>query len=210
MSGVLIKICGVTRVEDAVHAADLGVDCLGLNFYPASPRYVSVKQAAEIADAVRGRAALFGVFVNAAHDYVERVVEAVGLDRVQFHGDESPADLARWGERAVKAIRAAGGPSPRLWAEYPEVWGFLVEARHETLYGGSGRTWDYAALRAAPPPRPWLLAGGLRPDTVREALASSGAPGVDVCSGVEASPGIKDRSRVEALVAAIRAASPAE
>lgn len=204
MSGVLIKVCGVTRVEDAVHAADLGVDCLGLNFYPASPRHVPMERAAEIADAVRGRVGLFGVFVNTPRDDVERIVEAVGLDRVQFHGDESPADLALWGGRAVKALRIASRPSRRVWDDYPDAWGFLIEARHEELYGGSGAAWDYAALRGLRLSRPWLLAGGLEPGNVRRALAATGAPGVDVCSGVESVPGVKDARRVEALVGAVR------
>lgn len=191
-------------MEDAVDAAELGVDCLGLNFYPDSPRYVSVEKAVAIADAVRGRVELFGVFVNASRDDIERAVEAVGLDRVQFHGDESPADLAPWGERAVKVVRIAGQPSPRLWEAYPEVWGFLVEARHDSLYGGTGTVWDYTALRDLRLPRRWLLAGGLDADNVRRALDATGAPGVDVCSGVESVPGIKDPRRVEALVRAVR------
>lgn len=194
----------MTRVKDAVDAAELGVDCLGLNFYPGSPRCVSVEKATKIADAVRGRVELFGVFVNASHDDIERAVEAVGLDRVQFHGDESPADLAPWGERAVKVVRVAGRPSPRVWEAYPEVWGFLVEARHDRLFGGTGKVWDYTVLRDLRPSRPWLLAGGLEPGNVRRALDATGAPGVDVCSGVESAPGIKDPRRVEALVRGAR------
>lgn len=204
MSEVLIKVCGVTRVEDAVHAADLGVDCLGLNFYPASPRRVSLRRATEIADAVRGRVELFGVFVNASRDDIERAVETVGLDRVQFHGDESPADLAPWGERAVKVVRIVGRRSSGVWDAYPEVWGFLVEARHDSLYGGTGAAWDYSALRDLRLSRPWLLAGGLEPGNVRRALDATGAPGVDVCSGVESAPGVKDPRRVEALVRGAR------
>lgn len=194
----------MTRVKDAVDAAELGVDCLGLNFYPGSPRCVSVEKATKIADAVRGRVALFGVFVNASRGDIERAVEAVGLDRVQFHGDESPADLAPWGERAVKVVRVAGRPSPRVWDAYPEVWGFLVEARHDRLFGGTGKVWDYTVLRDLRPSRPWLLAGGLEPGNVRRALDATGAPGVDVCSGVESAPGIKDPRRVEALVRGAR------
>lgn len=201
---VLIKICGVTRVEDAVRAAELGVDCLGLNFYPPSPRYVSVERAAEIADAVRGRIALFGVFVNAPRGDIERVVETVGLDRVQFHGDESPEDLAPWGYRAVKVIRVVGRPSPWVWDAYPDVWGFLVEARNDSLYGGTGTAWDYEVLRDLGRLRPWLLAGGVGPGNVRHALDVTGAPGVDVCSGVESAPGIKDAGKMEALVLAVR------
>lgn len=201
---VLIKVCGVTRVEDAVHAAELGVDCLGLNFYPDSPRYVSVERAAEIADAVRGRMALFGVFVNAPRGDIERVVETVGLDRVQFHGDESPEDVAPWGYRAVKVIRVVGRPSPWVWDAYPEVWGFLIEARHDSLYGGTGTAWDYDVLRDLGRLRPWLLAGGVGPGNVRRALDVTGAPGVDICSGVESAPGTKDAGKMEALVRAVR------
>lgn len=204
MSDILIKICGITSVEDAVFAADLGVDCLGLNFYPPSSRHVTVERASEIADAVRGRVALFGVFVNASRADIERTAEAAGLDRIQFHGDETPADLAPWGDRAVKVVRLAGRPTREVWDAYPQAWGFLVEARHETLYGGAGKSWRYAALRDLDLSRPWLLAGGIRPDNVRQALGETDAPGIDVCSGVELRPGIKDREKTERLVRAVR------
>ncbi|MGH9379786.1 MAG: phosphoribosylanthranilate isomerase [Thermoanaerobaculia bacterium] len=204
MSAPLIKICGITRPEDAVHAADLGVDCLGLNFYPPSPRHVTLEQAAEIADAVRGRVALFGVFVNATPTDIERTVEAVGLDRIQFHGDETPADLAPWEDRAVKVVRVDDRTPRDVWDAYPHAWGFLVEASHETLYGGTGEPWTYEALRGLRIFRPWLLAGGLRPDNVCRALDRTGATGVDACSGVELRPGIKDPEKMERLVQAVR------
>ena len=107
---VRVKICGVTRAEDARRAADLGADFLGLNFYPRSPRFLAAGAAREIAEAVRGKARLVGVFVNESPHRVEEIAEQVGLDLLQFHGDERAADLAPFAERAIKVVRCAGRP----------------------------------------------------------------------------------------------------
>jgi len=204
MSALRIKMCGMTRVQDALKAADLGVDAIGINFYPVSPRFVSVERAIRIADAVRGKVELFGIFVNDIPERVDSLVKEVGLDRVQFHGDETPEALLPFGSKAVKAVRFERSTVEFNWSDYPLVWGFLLEPRHETLYGGSGRSWQYESLRGLEVPRPWLLAGGLSPENVGRAIAESGTPGVDVCSGVEAVPGIKDARRMEAFVKEVR------
>lgn len=209
MGALRVKICGMTRVQDARNAADLGVDAIGINFYPVSPRFVSVERAIDIADSVRGRVELFGVFVNDIPERVDSIIQEVGLDRVQFHGDEAPEALERFGSKAVKAVRFERSTVEFNWGDFPYVGGFLLEPRHETLYGGSGRSWNYRSLRGLEVPRPWLLAGGLSPENVASAIAESGAPGVDVCSGVESIPGIKDARRMEAFVREVRRAEEA-
>lgn len=192
-----VKICGVTRPEDAELAAELGADFVGLNFYEHSPRRVDVGAASEIAAAVRGRTVSVGVFVNLPLSEIESIESRVGLELLQFHGDEGPEALAPVAERAIKAIRFDGPPRASELAVYPAVWGFLVEARAPGRYGGAGKGWDYRAAAGLPTDRPLLLAGGLGPDNVRDAIAASRAWGVDVCSGVESRPGRKDADKMK-------------
>ncbi len=191
MNHVRIKICGLTRVEDAEAAVDLGADFIGLNFWSKSPRRVDVERGGEIAEVVRGKASLVGVFVNEAVDVIEKIDDAIGLDLLQFHGDETPEDLEPWGERAMKAVRFSGELDAQILENFKTVWGFLVEPRRDS-YGGTGRSWNYAKARRLPRDRPFLLAGGLRADNVAEAIAACSPWGVDVCSGVESEPGVKD------------------
>lgn len=195
-----VKICGVTRVEDAELAVSLGASFIGLNFYPPSPRFVSLDQARSIADAVRGRAQVVGVFVNRPAAEVEAIDEAVGLDLVQLHGDEGPEEVAAFGARAIKVVRTRGSLAGFAATSYPAAWGFLFDVLRADLYGGSGEPWAYACLAGLGLDRPFLVAGGIRPGTARQALAASGAAGVDVCSGVESEPGIKDPRRLEQLM----------
>ena len=198
MSRPRVKICGVTRVEDAELAIELGADFLGLNFYPASPRYLDLEAARRIARAVGDRARLVGVTVNPAASVVEEILRIVEL--VQFHGEEGPEAVRPWAARAIKVLRPEAGEQAAAQS-YPEVWGFLLEPRRPG-YGGSGRPWDYAS--AAPPAtdRPVLLAGGIDPGNVRRAAA--GAWGIDVCSGVESKPGIKDAGLMKRLFSELR------
>lgn len=193
-----VKICGVTRVEDAILAVDLGATLLGLNFWPRSPRYLEIERAREIADAVRGRVRLVGVFVDAPRAEVEEVDRALGLDLIQFHGDEGPGFVEAWGERAIKVFRLNGPPRAEDLDAYRRVWGFLFDVRHPD-YGGTGVAWEYATLAGLGAARPFLVAGGIGPDNARRALADSGARGIDVCSGVESAPGIKDPHRLQRL-----------
>jgi phosphoribosylanthranilate isomerase len=194
-----VKICGITRQEDACLAVELGARFIGLNFYPGSPRALAPERARAIADSVRGRAAVVGVFVNRPAAEVRAIDAEVGLDLLQFHGDEAPADLAPWGGRAMKAFRTGGdvgGVRPQL---FPAAWGFLFDLHHPTLYGGTGEGWPYEALSALALDRPFFVAGGIRPGNARRALEASGAFGLDVCSGVESAPGVKDRALLERL-----------
>jgi phosphoribosylanthranilate isomerase len=196
---VRVKICGVTRVEDARRAAALGADFLGLNFYGGSPRCVTAEAARAIADAVRGQVRLVGVFVNEPPHRVEKIAEQVGLDLLQFHGDEGAADLAPFGERAIKVIRCAGRPDAAELASFAAVWGFLLERRNPRLYGGAGEEWDFRQAADPPTAKPVLLAGGLGPDNLRRALREARPWGIDVCSRVESAPGVKDPRLLERL-----------
>ncbi|MEP7013192.1 MAG: phosphoribosylanthranilate isomerase [Acidobacteriota bacterium] len=204
MMNVQVKVCGVTTVGDARLAVELGAAYLGLNFYPGSPRCVSVERAREIADAVEGRARLVGVFVNAPASQVEEIAGALGLDLLQFHGDESPEWIAPFAGRAIKAFR---GVPVRETERFPEVWGFLVDAPAVApAVGGTGQPWDYSALKpfaAAAAGRPVFLAGGISPDNVRAAVDQSGALLIDVCSRVERSPGVKDPDLLSRLFSEI-------
>jgi phosphoribosylanthranilate isomerase len=205
----LVKICGVTRAEDALAAVELGADLVGLNFHPASPRCVPVERAAEVAAAVRGRARLVGVFVRHSRREVEAVDACLGLDLLQFHGDQGPRELAPFAARAVKVLRLEPGAPPDAGAlaaeaeRYPGAWGFLLDARHDHLFGGTGESWDWRGATGLASGRPWLVAGGIRPGNARVALVASGASGIDVCSGVEAAPGVKDARKMARLFAEI-------
>jgi phosphoribosylanthranilate isomerase len=201
-----VKICGVTREEDAERAVELGARFLGLNFYPPSPRHLEVDRARRIAEAVRGRVELVGVFVNRELAEVEEIDRRVGLDLLQFHGDESPDYLAPVADRAIKAFRLGEEWTGEEIELFPKVWGFLLEARHATLFGGTGESWSYERARTVATERPVLLAGGVGPGNAREALERSGAWGLDVCSGVEESPGLKDRALLERLFWELRIA----
>ncbi len=199
----LVKICGVTSVEDALAAVELGADLVGLNFWPGSPRHVELVRAREIAAAVGGRATLVGVFVDEAPARITALVAAIGLDLVQLHGDEAPEIVERLTAPILRVFR--GLPSMESFSVWKGVIGFLVDAGRPGSYGGSGESWDYSSLRSLPRDgRPLLVAGGIRPENVGAALLASGADGVDVASGVESAPGVKDRDKMRRLFEEMR------
>jgi phosphoribosylanthranilate isomerase len=187
-----VKICGLTTVEDAELAVALGADLLGLNFHPPSPRCVDLATARAIAAAVRGRAELAGVFVAAERAEIEALDAALGLDWIQLHGRPSAAEAAHHGARTLQVFRLEPGAPLPPFADFTGVGAFLFDVWHATLAGGTGEAWDYRQLAELDCPRPLFVAGGLRPDNVRQALAESRADGVDLCSGVESEPGRKD------------------
>lgn len=190
-----VKICGVRTPGEAVLAAELGADFLGLNFFPPSPRYVEPRAAVEIAAAVRESARpakLVGVFVNRPLTEVEEIEDGVGLDLAQFHGDEKPEYLRTVAAAAIKVFRVHSRIDPGVLADFDEVWGWLFDYRHPRLYGGTGESWDFSSLAAIRTDRPTFIAGGIGPDNVRAAVETSSPWGIDVCSGVEAEPGKKD------------------
>ncbi len=210
-----VKICGITRLEDALAAISAGADFLGYNFYPASKRYLPPERAAAIHAEVRRRAPQVrgvGVFVNTDPEHIQRILQACHLDLAQLHGDEPPETLKALGERAFKGLRLrsvdeAVAALRALPQRSPPA--FLVDAWHPTAYGGSGQTADRQAvvqLRAALPPerRSFFLAGGLTPENVRAACAQVSPWGVDVASGVESAPGIKDHHKLRLFLRAVK------
>jgi phosphoribosylanthranilate isomerase len=206
-----IKICGVTQPANAAAVAASGVDFVGLNFWPQSKRYVAPEQAGAIADAIRGAgpAQIVGVFVDGDADTVAAVMAHVDLDIVQLHGDESPAETLAVGvaaKRSVwKAFAARAETDFEGWLAW-DVDALLLDAP-STERGGSGRTFDWmiaADARRRLPAQRLVLAGGLSPENVASAIAATSPWAVDVASGVESAPGIKDPARVAAFVAAAR------
>jgi len=200
---VKVKICGVTDPVNALAAVEMGADYLGLNFYPGSPRFLTIELAREIADAVRGRVPLVGVFVNASPGEIAETAEKVGLDLVQFSGDEGPETVAPFAARAIKVFRAGHLPGHAELEAWSAVWGVLIDAPHRGLYGGTGEAWDYeAAIGLAG--RRVFLAGGIGPDNARRAVEAARPWAIDVCSRVESAPGIKDPELLRRLFQEVR------
>lgn len=205
-----IKICGVTRPEEAAHAVASGAEAIGINFYPGSPRFVAADLAREIVDAVGSRAEVVGVFVNETPGTIVSLCGSLGIRRVQLHGDEPPADASRiplWRMRAVHADRVPDLPA---LLRYP-CEAFLFDAGGKGAYGGTGRELPWADLARRFPGiagpgdaggarKPWFLAGGLTPSNVERAILEASPYGVDVASGVESSPGRKDPDKVKSFI----------
>ena len=199
---VRVKICGVSRPQDAVAAEAAGADAIGLNFAPRSRRFVTLEGALRVTEALGPLVIRFGVFVNAPEEEILRAVETLRLDVVQLHGDEPPAmvEALRRRTRVVRAVRFRAGLLPADVADVP-CDGLLLDGP----VPGSGRAFDLADAAAWRGHPRLLLAGGLRPDTVARAVAALDPYGVDVASGVEASPGVKDPEAMAAFVRAARA-----
>ena len=204
-----IKICGVTRSEDAQLAVELGVDALGFVFWPGSPRFVTAARAAAIAAAVPPLVATVGVFVDQPVDDIRRIADEVGLSVVQLHGDEPPAIWRLVPGPCFKAVNTAAGFDLASLASWPHGVYPLVDAPDPIRRGGTGRTADWTAAAAVARLRPTILAGGLDAENVRDAIARVRPHAVDVSSGVERSPGIKDANRLRAFVDAVAAADAA-
>jgi len=200
---VRIKICGITRLEDAVAAMDLGVDALGFVFYKHSPRYIPPIQAAEIILRLSPFVSAVGLFVNATREEIDAVLAACPVDILQFHGNESASDCSRQHRRVIKAISVSGVTDLKKAGQYD--CGVLLDARAaEGVYGGSGRTFDWSVLKRFTHTHPVILAGGLNGENIYAALNSRQFYAVDVSSGVESSPGIKDRDKMRRFVSGVR------
>lgn len=211
-----IKICGITTLNDALAAAELGADLLGFNFYPKSPRYLAPETCREMTAVLRQtypRLTLVGVFVNAPVAETRAILETCQLDLAQLHGDETPEILAELGSRAFKAIRLSASESVDesvfAFVSVPQSVSplspaLLVDAAVKGLYGGSGVTTDWAKAAELSQRIPLLLAGGLTPGNVAQAIEQVRPWGVDTASGVESSPGVKDAVRMRDFAAAVR------
>jgi len=205
-----VKICGITRVEDGAAAAAGGADAIGLNFYPPSPRSVDVETAAAIRRALPPFVTTVGLFVNAAPEAVAESAEKVGLDMLQFHGDESPELCGGFGMPYLKAVWVDDAVDLRAQAQrYAGAAGLILDTPDEKLWGGSGRTFDWD-LVPADLSVPVVLAGGLTPENVAEAVRRLRPYAVDVSGGVEASPGIKDAGKVARFIDEVNRVAIAE
>jgi len=198
-----IKICGLTREEDVRAAVSAGADAIGFVFYPPSPRFVSFERAAELARLIPPFVTTVGLFVNAGRDYVENALEAVPLQVLQFHGDETEADCVGYGLPYIKAGRMRPGLDLLKYAaSFPCAQGLLLDAFVEG-YGGGGETFDWSLIPSGLP-LPLILSGGLHAGNVAEAVRCVQPWAVDVSSGVEAAKGIKDADRITEFVAGVQ------
>jgi phosphoribosylanthranilate isomerase len=204
---VKIKICGITRAEDAFAAIEAGADALGFMFYAASPRCITPTQAAPILRALPPFVAKVGVFVDAAEVDVRSVIEECGIDTLQFHGQETPDYCRRFQQKVIKAFRMRDASSLAATADYAqETW--LLDSYVPGKPGGTGETFNWAlAAQAVLRGGRVLLAGGLTPENVGSAIQQVNPFGVDVSSGVESAPGVKDPRKIRAFIDAARKAS---
>ena len=202
-----IKLCGITSRDDALLAVDAGAWAVGCILWPASPRACDPAEAARIAAAVRRRAHVCGVFVNAALDHVAGMVDGIGLTMVQLHGDEGPAFCSevarRTGAKVVKAAAVRGLADIRALETFHTDY-HLLDAHRSGMRGGTGETFDWELVRTRRSKIPLVLSGGLSPENVAEAIAAVHPFAVDTASGTEASPGVKDPAKVAAFVEAVR------
>lgn len=198
------KICGITRVEDALAAVEAGADAIGLVFYAKSPRAVSVEQAAEIVQALPPFVTSVGLFVNMPREQVLAVLQQVPLDLLQFHGDESPAECEGYGRPYIKALRVRPGEDlAAAMAPYAGARGILLDTFVEGVPGGTGAAFDWSLVPQGVA-RPIILAGGLEAYNVAAAIRQVRPYAVDVSGGVEASKGIKDAGKIRAFVKSVR------
>jgi len=196
---MFVKICGMTRVEDAMAAVDAGAGAIGFIFWPASPRFIDPHRARKIAAMLPPFVTAVGVFVNQPLDYVNGVSSLVRLGAVQLHGDETPAFAAAVTSPVIKAMSLGAG-DVQAWPAEVRV---LLDVHDPVVRGGTGRTIDWTAAADVAAQRQILLAGGLTPDNVADAVARVRPFGIDVSSGVERAPGIKDHRRLRALFEAV-------
>lgn len=197
------KICGITRVEDALAAVEAGADAIGLVFYVRSPRAVSVEQAVAIVQALPPFVTSVGLFVNMPREQLQALLAQVPLDLLQFHGDESPADCEGFARPYIKALRVrAGEDVAATMAPYAGARGILLDTFVEGVPGGTGAAFDWS-LVPQDVSRPIILAGGLDVSNVASAIRQVRPYAVDVSGGVEASKGIKDASKIRAFVRAV-------
>jgi len=203
-----VKVCGITRLEDAELAATLGAWAIGFLLWPQSKRYVNPGVAAGIAREMRRKVELVGVFVNQPLDDIAGMVDVLGLTHVQLHGDEGPsfcqAIAQRTGAKVIKAVRISHAADLRDLERFHTDF-HLLDTSKEGLYGGTGKTWDWGLVANRRSKVPVILSGGLTSENVADGIAAVKPWGVDVASGVEASPGIKDPAKLAAFFNAVQA-----
>jgi phosphoribosylanthranilate isomerase len=201
---VKVKICGITTWADARRACDAGVDFLGFNFHPRSPRYIDPARARPIVHRLPKKVASVGIFVNEPQEKLVHIAHTVGLKYVQLHGDETPAAVSRLRRalgavKIIKAIRVRKTFDARRLSRFRDASAILLDGFDSRRRGGAGKKFDWS-LAARANGRRIFLAGGLTPENVVAAVHAVRPYAVDVCSGVESSPGKKDRAKIEALM----------
>jgi phosphoribosylanthranilate isomerase len=204
---VRVKICGITRLQDLQAACAAGADALGFVFYDKSPRHVSIETAAALVRALPPFVQSVGLFVDAEPAFIERVLQVVSLDLLQFHGNETPAECVRYGRPWIKAVRVNRDTDLlKCAADFDAARGLLLDAFVPGVPGGTGERFDWSLI---PPdlPKPVILSGGLNPDNVADAVKRVCPWAVDVSSGVEASKGIKDAHQIARFIANAKEAS---
>ena len=202
-----IKICGMTNLNDALSALKAGADALGFVFYKQSPRYIEPEIASEIIRNLPPLVTVVGVFVNEQIDKVREIASYCLLDILQFHGFESPEYCEWYHNRVIKAFRVKDASSMEEIKKYKDkVSGYLLDSNSEVAYGGTGSTFDWSVAREISRILPVVLAGGLTPDNVAQAISEVQPYGVDVSSGVESAPGSKDMEKMRSFVESVRKA----
>ena len=198
-----VKICGITRVEDALAAVECGADAIGLVFYAESPRNISLQVAQQIVAALPPFVSVVGLFVNASANKIQTVLAQLQLDVLQFHGDETAAECAQFNLPYLKAIRVKPDTNLLQYCdEFNSAQALLLDAHSDAAYGGTGLTFDWALIPQNLP-KPIILAGGLNPANVSAAIRQVQPYAVDVSGGVEESKGIKDAAKIAAFMRAV-------
>lgn len=198
-----VKVCGITRLDDALLAAELGAAAIGFVFWPGSPRTIDPGRARSIATALPRAVATIGVFVDQPVDQVRRIAEEVQLTAVQLHGSEAPAYLKAMLQPVIKAVPVNEAFTPESLDQFPSEITVLLDAHDPVRRGGTGRTIDWTLAASAAARRAVFLSGGLNPANIREAVARVKPYAVDLSSGVESAPGIKDPVKLRALFGAL-------
>ena len=199
----IIKICGLTSLEQALSCVELGADWLGLNCWSGSSRYISAEKALEIVDGLPESVSTVGVFVNESTDTLESIMRETGMDLAQLHGDEMPESCKKITVPWFKAFRVSPDFQPQRIQDYGGET-FLLDAYSKTHYGGSGQKIDWELASTVSAMGKLILAGGLAPENVADAVNKVRPWGVDVCSGVESEPGIKDLLKIKEFINNIR------
>jgi phosphoribosylanthranilate isomerase len=203
---IKIKICGITNLDDALAAADAGADALGFNFYKKSPRYIEPKKAIEIISQIPPFMMPVGIFVNEREDRIREIQNMTCIQAIQLHGDESPEFCQRFGNRVIKAFQVKDKESLKAMAHY-RVGAFLLDSYKEGIRGGTGTTFDWHLAVVAKTFGKIILAGGLTPENVAEAVKLVQPYAVDVAGGVEKEKGIKDHAKLRKFITEVRRAS---
>jgi len=202
-----VKICGITGIEDALHACACGADALGFVFYAKSPRCVTPETAAAVIAALPPFITTVGLFVNEAPQVIRTIADRCGLDVIQLHGDEGPGDCDYTPRRVIKALRVKDAQTLAGHSEYTTS-ALLLDAWTPDAYGGTGHRFNWELAAEVARQRPVILAGGLNPENVAQALAAVRPYAVDVSSGVEQAPGVKDPRKVADFIAAAKGSTP--